>query len=111
MLIVVTFRDCAGGEGETPSQQPAGRRRYFKSNRASFVYLDPFGDSWLWTKRIRGPSWYQTPGWAGRRVFCCRRSKVRFGNICSAAPRRTRTACAARQRQVRTEGSVFFWNS
>lgn len=55
------------------------RRGYCKSNRASFVYFDPFGESWLWYKKNFRAVMLPNSG-AGRvAILFCRSSKTRFG--------------------------------
>src|SRR5579864_517044 len=61
------------------SRLPAGRRRYFKSNRACFVYFDPFGDSWLWYRKNSRAVMVPNSGVGRTASFSCSRWKTRFG--------------------------------
>src|SRR2546430_17669660 len=80
----VGFHSPRGARAGRPrySRRVAGatlNRRCFRSNLASFVYFDPFGDRWLWYKKnSRG---VMVPNSGAGRVdsFSWRGRKVRLG--------------------------------
>src|SRR5579863_1834205 len=52
--------------------QQSERRRYPNANVASFVYVDPFGDSWLWYKKNSWAVIVPNSGVARAASFSCR---------------------------------------
>src|ERR1700722_15146925 len=75
-LGIVATSEAAARAGTEPA---SGRRRYFKSKAASFVYFDPYGDSWLWYKKNLRAVMVPNSGVGRTLSFSCRPWKARLG--------------------------------
>src|SRR5208282_1962630 len=58
---------------------PGVGRRYVSANLASLVYVDPFGDNWLWYRKNSRAVIVPNSGVESGMSFSCRRSKPRLG--------------------------------